>query len=397
MRGQRIIAVVAAVVCVAAAALITWRVLGPAEVRYAATDPYPPVSVRAPGVTGRTTQAPLIVDGRIRVFAAKRQVRADAPVDAKGATTARWSYRRWPQQVSGVVAAGTTVVTRWSDGLLVALDARTGQVTWRADGPPAGGYTGHRTGAATVWAPEGLHVSGGTVLVRGDGRIAALDAATGQQRWTADCAGPSFTTTSGHVACGPAVHEATTGRPVTGRNAPEATTGRPVTGWNAPATPLGCDVARSACPAFRDTTGAGWLTTGDRPTRARALDDPDTTAVTGTLALTTEPGAVVARSPLTGAELWRHPADDPTVLGAGPSAVHVLTGGPERTLISLDPSSGAVRTSFRPAFGTEKTTWIPGRWQVTDGYLAIERLTDPDPAAHDHYFTVETVLIAAVP
>ena len=46
------------------------------------------------------------------------------------------------------------------DAYLVALDARTGTVRWRATGPePGHGYLGRRTGASTVYAPTGLHTA----------------------------------------------------------------------------------------------------------------------------------------------------------------------------------------------------------------------------------------------
>jgi hypothetical protein len=45
--------------------------------------------------------------------------------------------------------------------------------------------------------------------------------------------------------------------------------------------------------------------------------------------------------------------------------------------------------------GTKSVRWSPGRWQVTGSYVAVERLDDPDPASVHHYFTVETVVIAA--
>jgi outer membrane protein assembly factor BamB len=382
-----------AVLCALAAGVVGWRVLGPAEVLAPATGAYPAVPARSPGVTGRTAQAPLIVDGRIRVFAGKRQVRADGPVDAKTTYTARWSYRRWPQQVHGVVAAGTTVVSRWSDGRLVAIDGRTGRIAWRADGPAAGGYLGHRTGAATVWAPDGLHLAGATLLVAGAGRMVAYDVATGARRWANDCAGPTFTTAGGQVVCGAVAYQA-----VSGAVAPAWPRG--------PFTALGCDVARSGCRGVRDAAGAGWLIGIAGPARARPLDAADTTVLTvqrttakgiTTSAFAISTGdAVVARSPLTGTELWRRPDAGATVLGSGPDAVYLLTGpAGARNLVTLDPSTGAVRASFRPAVGTEKTDWDPGRWQVADGFLAVERMsTDGDP---DHYFTVETVVIAAVP
>ena len=96
------------------------------------------------------------------------------PPPARSAPTSRsappprvtpfWSYRRWPEQVAGVIAGdgptGPIVVSQWSDGELVALDARTGRVAWRAAGTaPDDGYAGRRTGASTVYAPPGLHLA----------------------------------------------------------------------------------------------------------------------------------------------------------------------------------------------------------------------------------------------
>ena len=60
----------------------------------------------AAGVIGTLAAAPLIVDGRLRVYAATRQIRADAPVDARTQRSPFWSYRRWPAQLIGVVAVG---------------------------------------------------------------------------------------------------------------------------------------------------------------------------------------------------------------------------------------------------------------------------------------------------
>ena len=77
-----------------------------------------------------------------------------------------------------------------------------------------------------------------------------------------------------------------------------------------------------------------------------------------------------------------------TVLGAGTDSVFLLTG--DRQLVTVNAATGEVRTQFPLAVGTESTGWKPGRWQVGDGYVAVERLTENgDP------FTVETVVIAA--
>ncbi len=358
-----------ALVLLVAAGLIGWRVLGPTEVLQPATDGYPVAERRGPGVTGRAASAPLIVDGRIRVFAAPRLVKADAPVGARTMTTPRWSFRRWPQQLNGIVAVGTTVVSRWSDGELVALDARTGRITWRAAGPAAGGWTGEGSGATAVWAPPGLATAGAVVVARGGGRVAAFDAGTGAARWQGDCAGPGFLTTGSRLICGAQVRD--------------AGTGAAVTGWPAgPHTPVGCGVASSTCAGVRDAAGRGWLTAGPQPQRAAALDAPDGTAlmVERTTAAGRVPSAfafttgatVVARSPVTGGELWRWTGPGgATVLGSGPDTVYLLTG--DRNLVALDASTGEVRMRFPLMASREGTDWTPGGHQVAGGYVVVER------------------------
>jgi outer membrane protein assembly factor BamB len=360
----RALRVLLAFVLLVAAGVVGWRVLAPAEVVARAKDPYPPVVAHPPGVTGETMRAPLIVQGRIRVFAAKRQVSADAPVDAKTSYTPRWSYRRWPAQLNGVVAVGRTVISHWSDGKLVAIDGASGTVVWRAAGPPAGGYTGLSTGAATVWAPPGLATAGTTVLVSGRSQVIAYDADTGGVRWRATCAGDGFATTGGAFVCGNAVYD--------------AASGARLAGWpSMPLTPLDCGVARSACGDFR-AGGDTWLASGPRPVPAsgRTINIAGGTVDAGTWRWTAAAGQTVA------------------LLGSGPSVVYLLTS--TRDLVTLDAATGVVRSSFRLAVGTEKTTWTPGLWQAADGYVAIERLDDPNPKSVHHYFTVPTVIIAAV-
>jgi len=94
----KLLRVAAAVAVLAAAVLIGWRGLAPAEVSEPASGALPVAATLPPGVTGKTTMAPLIVDGRIRVYAGDRLVKADAPVEAKTMYTPRWSYRRWPER-----------------------------------------------------------------------------------------------------------------------------------------------------------------------------------------------------------------------------------------------------------------------------------------------------------
>lgn len=362
-----------ALILVLGSGAVGWRVLAPAEVLAPATDALPAAPDRGPGVTGRTALAPLIVAGRLRVYAAKRQVKADAPVDARTTYTPRWSLRRWPQQVNGVVAIGSTVVSRWSDGEVVAIDGATGRIAWRADGPPAGDHPGS---TAAVWSPPGMFTSEATVLVRGGGRVTALDVGTGATRWQADCRGVGFASAGGQLICGDVAYE--------------VSTGRPVSGWPAgPYAGVGCGVGHSACAGFRDAAGHGWLTSTRTPQRANALDTPGTTALL--VPRTTADGrvisgfafstgaAVVARSPVTGGELWRWAGPGgASVLGAGPDLVLLLTG--ERHLVTVNASTGEVRNDFPLAYGTDHLDWQPGGWQVADGYLAVERLAfSPEP------------------
>lgn len=378
---RRLLQPLAAIVVLAAAVLIGWRVLAPAEVLEPATDPYPVAAVRAPGVVGKLTMAPLIVDERIRVYAGKRLVKADGPVDTKMLATARWSFRRWPAQVSGVVAVGATVVTRWTDGEMVALDGRTGTVAWRADGP-AGEPFEERTGVTAVWRPPGLHVAGTDVLVTDGSKLLALSAADGSTRWTINLprgCGHPFVTAGGQFVCG--------------EGAWDVRTGQAVRGWPVgPSTALGCDVARSRCAGLRDAAGQGWLTGGPRPERTPALDGPETTAGGG-LVLSTAGGTVTA----SGAATWSW-AGEASVLGVRGDKVVLLAL--DRRLVILDARTGAEKASFRMYVKKERVeSWRANLWQVTDSYVAVERLQQDageDPAEPNHYYTMDPSILAAI-
>ncbi|MEU7903238.1 PQQ-binding-like beta-propeller repeat protein [Actinoplanes sp. NPDC049118] len=372
----------AALVVLLAAGVVGWRMLAPAEVLEPAVEPYPVAATLPAGVTGKTAMAPLIVDDRIRVYAADRLVKADAPVEARTMYTPRWSYRRWPERVTGVVAAGTTVVTRWSDGDLVALDGRTGRPVWRSGGPGADGFEG-RTGSAAVWAPPGLHTAGTSVLVTDGRRLTARAIADGAQRWSVDlppgCA-DGFVTAGGRYVCG--------------TGAWDVISGGAVRGWPAgPSTATGCDVARSGCAGLRDASGRGWLVGGGRPERAPALDDPAATAA-GDLVLTASGGAVTASR--AGRESWRW-AGAAQVLGVRAGKAVLLT--PDERLVVLDAGTGAQRAAFPLFVAKERVdAWKPHAWQLTDGYVAIERLrpaAGADPDEPNHYYTMDPVVIAA--
>ncbi|WP_435205377.1 PQQ-binding-like beta-propeller repeat protein [Micromonospora sp. bgisy143] len=414
-RGRRrLVLAVAVVLAVAAVAVVVHRVLAPAEVSTPARADYPAAPQPAPGVIGRLPVAPLIVDGRLRVYAAHRQVYADRPVDGRYRTTPFWSYRRWPAELTGVVAGGRTVVSRWSDGQLVALDAATGRVRWRADGPvPAEvGAVNRRTRAAVVWDPPGLyrvHLSDGrmALVVTGDSEARAVELTDGRELWRVAlpgaCRGDVGTTVTGQLVgldtcAGPATVEFRDGATgvVRARWRPEGSPDRLVV------IPLGCRAGRSDCSALRttgpgDADGRGWLVDVGGPVPAPSLDPVGATVV-DEVAVTVRDGTAVGRSARSGAELWRVDGlgAGARVLAAQPGRAYLLTQ--ENDLVTLNPVTGAQLSRFRLNVGSDGTGWEPGAVFAGDGYLVLERLRRPiAPDADDqrYFLSSEPVILAA--
>ncbi|MGS2613090.1 outer membrane protein assembly factor BamB family protein [Micromonospora sp. LZ34] len=409
---RRIVIVVAALLVVAAVAVTVYRVLAPAEVSTVARADYPPPAGPAVGVVGRLPVAPLIVDGRLRVYAGHRQVYADRPADGRHRTTPFWSYRRWPAELDGVVASGTTVVSRWSDGRLVALDARTGRVLWRADGPePVGERTVRRTGAAGVWNPRGLVVTRAAdgrevVVASGDGAVRGVGLTDGRQLWRAEVA-PSCRDFVGATATGHLVTVDACAGPATVEFR-DAGTGAVASRWR-PAgageqlvvTPLGCRTGRSGCTGLRtagpgDGVGRGWLLGAGEPVAAPELDRPDAELV-GEQAVAVVDGVLVGRPARGGAELWRRPDLGPgRVIAVEPLRVHFLTEAND--LVTLDSATGVQLSRFPLTAGADGTGWAPGAAYATDGWVAVERLrrpVDPDGDDQRYFLTSEPVILAA--
>ncbi|MEV6811431.1 PQQ-binding-like beta-propeller repeat protein [Micromonospora sp. NPDC051296] len=409
---RRIVTAVVVAAVAAVTAVVAYRVLAPAEVSTAFRGDYPPAVTPDVGVVGRLPVAPLIVDGRLRVYAAQRQVYADGPADGRHRSTPYWSYRRWPAQVSGVVADGTRVISHWSDGKLVALDARTGRVAWRVDGPaPAEGWTARRTGAGAVWSPPGLFLARGSggqpvLIVSGPHRVAGFGLADGQQLWSAEadggCRTDVGTTSAGQFAvvdrcAGPAAVEFR-----------EVATGALVTRWQPPGvtaestvTPVGCVTYRFQCRGLRvsgaaDDGGQGWLVGAKGPVPAPVLD-PVGTELDGKWAVRAAGGAVTGWAARTGEELWRRTdLGSVRMIAAQPGRVHLLTEAND--LITLDTSTGAERSRFPLTVGSDGVGWAPGSAYAGGGYLAVERLGEPvAPDADDqrYFLTAEPVLLAA--
>ncbi|RQX36607.1 pyrrolo-quinoline quinone, partial [Micromonospora chalcea] len=143
--------------------------------------------------------------------------------------------------------------------------------------------------------------------------------------------------------------------------------------------------------------GKGWLVTDPgEPSAAPGLDAMDT-VLDGERVVDTSGPVVVGRSARTGAELWRradiHPA---RVLATEPGRVHLLTD--RRELVTVDPLTGATRSSFVLDVGRDGIGWRPGRAYAVDGYVAVERLREsatPEDDDQGYFLMAEPVLLAA--
>jgi hypothetical protein len=433
--------VAAAVVAVLGiVAIIGYRVFAPGEIRSPAQTatyptPSPPESV---GVTSELWRTPLLVDDHLRVYAAQRQVWADGPISARTENTAFWSFRRWPQEVTGVVTVERVVVSRWTDGELVALDARTGEVSWRVAGPldrehDEAGYTGRRTGAETVYGGTNMH----TVRGRGGAAVVIIEspteargyvAATGRELWRLpfgpDC-GAGWTGDGFYVRqCSQLyLRDAWTGSSVWSWRPPEAgpdTTEGPT--WTAE--PVGCEIGTSECRAVRTVdpakgTTVAWLfdNAGDGrdgggadertwPVQAPLLAMPDAW-LSGNVVVDAQGPTreLVGRSVHTGQIRWRwtggsYTDKSPvTVVAATPDTLCAISQ--EGTFIAVDSRTGQEVARFSldkwRNVGATSPDWEVGHVYSRGKYVVVERLQpDGDPNEDDnaYYYSLRTVLIA---
>jgi outer membrane protein assembly factor BamB len=403
MRGPRwavkrwaVIGIAVAAV-LAATGLVGYRVFRPGELVDAAKSSYPSTAaVAQPMVYGTLLATPLLVDLQLRVYAAKRDVYADTPVDVKSSLSHFWSYRRWPAQVTGVVAVGATVVSLWSDGAVVALNAAKGDVVWRADvpQPPGTGFTGRRTGASTVYQPRNLLTAGSAIVVVGTQGTTAFDAPSGRQLWhlaptrCQDVAGSAsgsaspaasasasaaasaddragfstFTTPTTFVAVD------TCGTPTT--TAVDAGTGEPRDWPRADLRPLGCATGRSMCTGMVAGDGRGWTIASDgTPAPARGLAAPGTWLVDGVAVRQLPDGSVEGRRASDDTPLWT--SDAGTVVAVEKGAVHLMSAG-HRELVTLKPSDGSMLSWYRFVV-KDSGPFDVGTVYATDRFLFIER------------------------
>lgn len=379
---------------------VGYRVFVPRDTLDSAQEPYPVTAARAtPALYGSLLSAPLLVDGRLRVYAADREVWADKPVDFRSSLSPYWAYRRWPAQLLGVAAVGTTVVSRWTDGQLVAIDATRGTVAWRTTGPgSSSGYTGRRTGAGSVYTPVGMYTAGDVLLVTGDTDISGYSVATGRLLWTksTDRCATYFT--------GPSVFVAVLGcQSAATVQAYGAGDGRRIA-WPAldhsatqGVTPFACGVGRSECRGVR-TSGHAWLIGADGAlSAAPALADPGSW-LTGDIVVAPGPRGTLTGASLAGDRLWSWPSVGAApagvqVVAVEPGAVHVLTAA--RELISIDPTDG-LELSGLSLIAQGNAIFDPGHVYAADRFVFVERLrpgakeSDPDSS---YYVPSPNVLV----
>ncbi len=415
-RRRTVLIVVGALLLLVGLPLSLYRAFAPRDSVQLAATAYPALPSIEPKVYGPLLRMPLLVDGRLRVYAEQREVWAEQPATAKSSLTPYWSLRRWPQQVQGVVATGTTVVSLWSDGRLYGTDAHTGATLWWIlTGAGHGSYTGRRTGATTVYAPPHLTTAGSRVIVGGDGgRILAIDVTQratqhaqrdsgGGTDWSvADCPGQPYTV-GGAVVCpgstpgSSRIYRAADGAPLTWPVDP------------AGATPFGCGPANSSCLGLR-AAGSAWLVGADGGlTEAAALASPDTWLAGDVVATQHADGTVTGAALADGRQLWRWvdppkpvpPGTRPvSVKDAPPTRIvaqqagklHVITS--DRDLVTLDPATGAEQSRFS-LVAQDNRAFVVGHVYAAGGMVFIERLrpnakpTDGDVA---YYFSNPGVL-----
>jgi outer membrane protein assembly factor BamB len=407
MRARWAVLAAATAVLLGATGLIAWRVLRPAEVSTPATTSLPEVTHPAPGALGVLVSAPLVIDDRIRVYAKKREVWADGPPSYHYERSAYWAYRRWPAEVTGILAVKADrplVVTAWSDGMFVAIDAETGDVVWRVEGgpAPAGGFEGRRTGARTVYTPPGLYSTGSSTFITVGEEVTGRSVATGQTLWTVpspdapECLDDPFTTTGGQLLmlddCTDTLVRLDVSSGQTLASMPAGTV-----------EPVSCRVGRSECSAMRvtlDGAVTGWTLTGSSPAALAPLAAPGS-LYDGQKVMVPEAGSSSLSAVDPGGQVlwtWRPAAPAPfRLLAADGRRVLVLES--DSTLVSLDPATGRFKSYASMLMEHEPDLpYDVSQWYVSGSYVVLER-TNPGvpPTASDdtYYYTNRPMLIAS--
>jgi outer membrane protein assembly factor BamB len=434
-----LVSALAVVAVLAATGVVGYRVLAPADTVVPAAQPYPERAVATSQRYGELTSAPLIVDGRLRVYADPRRVWADAQVTSRTEQTPYWTFRRWPAQVAGVVSLEgkfegvALVIVKFSDGVVVALNPRTGRVAWQAE-TKAGDqdtFAGRRTGAATVYEPAGLFTTrsakdGAAVLV-----VAGGDEAIGFDPWSGErlwyqafpehpgCHETDWTGETTYVvkdSCvAPAeltVYDAATGMRLGQWKPPDALAG-PAEEANWFVQPVSCFRGHSRCgliraaPAaevvtavenFRNpgtgTLASVWRLNGDGTVEAEKNAQGETPfLLSGSLIQTEVSGIVQSKERDTGDVLWRSAFAVDRVVAVDLNGVYAIT--PDLRFVVLHPATGVElsRTDLRQVPNEQ---WKIGHVHVAGRFVAVERITGAKETAPDErYYTGPTPVVMA--
>lgn len=416
-------AVVGLMFATSALVAIGYRTFAPSETLVAPMAEYPatgPIFDERPFSELRA--APLVVDDRLRVYAEKWRVWSDGPVGGRYEGTPYWVFRRWPAQVIGVVtassSAGPLVVSQWSDGELIALDARRGTVAWRTKTPvDQRDFTGRRTGASTVYQPAELLTSAtdsGTVIVStGGGTVRAINGATGAELWLRDlnstcgnlawtgaallalpdCAGDTVTFVDAMTGRElrkwvVPVATASTATPSATRSgiqpAPAARVDAANGDTSTDTAPTGCALGRSDCRLITVGKRAWLLDAGAALTPVGVL--PEGAILAGDRLVYTSEAGVTSR-PLTGdGPRWTWSGQG-RLVAASQDGVYLLTD--DLTMLGLDLNSGRLRV-VGCAATTPGEHWYVGHVYTAAGgdYVAVERLNnmDADRSDQEYYY-----------
>jgi outer membrane protein assembly factor BamB len=433
------VSVFAVLAALTASAVIGVRVFAPAETVVPATAPYPDRPAITATRYGELAAAPLIVDGRLRIFAEARRVWADTPITERSESTPYWSYRRWPAKVAGVVEVDSVapgiavVIVKYTDGMVVALDPHTGRPVWRdqARASERDRFEGRRTGAATVYQPAGLFTARSSsdgspiVVVAGADQVLGYDPWTGRRVWEQvftehpGCHDTDWTGETTYVAkdscAAPAVlqvFDAGTGRPV-GKWQPPGASAGPAEEANWYAEPTSCVRGFSGCGLIRaaalpEVTSDVKLTAGlaGVPARIWRLNH-DGTISPERYARTDHPfvlgetlveeeftGQIHTISRLSGQVVWRT-TEPLRLVAVNHTGVYAITR--DYRLIVLHPVTGVElsRTDLRRNPGDE---WKVGFVHVAGRFVAVERVTGAGSLQTDeqYYYGVSPVVTAGV-
>ena len=438
---RRALTALAALVIAFAVTITAYRTLKPAETVSRATRPLPSPEPIEAIQYGELHSAPLIVEGRLRVYAEQRRVFADTPVTAIREMTPHWAYRRWPAEVVAVTTVEKTstggplsvVITKWSDGAVVALDASTGESIWQGRVEPVAGGTfqGRRTGASTVYTPDDLFVTASSVTKRpiviatGKDQAVAFDPWTGFVRWQRTftehpgCHESDWTGETTYLvkdSCAtPAtleIFDAESGSRLARWRPPGASIG-PANVANWFLQPASCAQGLSGCRLFKAAAtgdavsfsdaaaGLGkitptyWRPAADGTVAALPAADKDTVFLSGeTLVEQVFTGYIWAFSAGSGQRLWTSEVAGRLVTADERNAYIINS---EYQLIVLNLLTGAVTSSTELRIRPEDR-WVYKYAYLHDGYLAVERLQTPKDSEVDerYYFSDTTVVLVGV-